>query len=380
MKQISSVILSLCAGVCAAFPAAAFETTAAQAIIVDHETGVVLYSHNADEPMVPASMTKIMTAYMVFERLADGRLQPDDTFTVSERAWREGGWASGGSTMGLAIGEEVSVMDLLHGIIVQSGNDACIVVAEGIAGSEEAFAQLMTARARELGLDSAEFHNATGLYSEGHEISAHDLATLAQLTIENFPDYYEIYSVPAFEWGGIRQPNRNPLLSRFQGADGMKTGHLSASGYGLVGSAIENGVRRNIVINGLESETERAREAERIMRSAFREFSIATPFSAGDALADVPVWLGTEPTVSVVLTNDVTIAFASAERNNLRAEIVLTETVSAPVSEGDIIGQLEVSNRDALIGVYPVAAATGVSRAGLLARAIEGLSQKILPQ
>ncbi len=380
MKHISSAILSLCAGACFTLPASSFETTAAQAIIVDHETGVVLYSHNSEDPMTPASMTKIMTAFMVFERLSDGRLQPDDTFTVSENAWREGGWASGGSTMGLAIGEEVRVIDLLHGIIVQSGNDACIVVAEGIAGSEEAFAGLMTSRAQELGLSTAEFHNATGLYSEGHEISAHDLARLAQMTIESFPEYYSIYSVPAFEWGGIRQPNRNPLLSRFQGADGLKTGHLSASGYGLVGSAVENGVRRNIVINGLESETDRAREAERIMRAAFREFSIATPYTAGDVLAEVPVWLGTDDTVSAVLTEDVTIAYASADRSSLSAEVVISESVTAPVSEGTIIGHLEVTNDGEIIGQFPVAAASSVSRAGIVARALEGLSQKILPR
>ena len=267
----------------------AYETTADHALIMDNETGIVLFEKDAENPMIPASMTKIMTAYMVFERLSDGRLSEDDTFTVSERAWREGGWASGGSTMGLAIGSEVSVIDLLRGMIVQSGNDACIVLAEGISGTEEAFASEMTARAQELGLSTASFRNATGLLAEDHEISAYDLARLADLVIQQFPEYYALYNVRDFTWSGIRQPNRNPLLSRFQGADGLKTGHLEASGYGLVGSAIVDGERRTIVINGLESESARAQEAERMMRSAFREFSVATPYAAGDALGSVPV-------------------------------------------------------------------------------------------
>ena len=379
MKKLSSLILAVCAGLCISTPGAAYDTTAEQAIILDYDTGTVLYSLNAETPMTPASMTKIMTAYMVFERLADGRLQPTDTFTVSERAWREGGWASGGSTMGLAIDEEVSVIDLLHGVIVQSGNDACIVLAEGIAGSEAAFADLMSARAQELGLTTAEFHNATGLFSEGHEISAHDLARLARLTIENFPQYYDLYSVPSFEWSGIRQPNRNPLLSRFEGADGLKTGHLSISGYGLVGSAVEDGVRRIVVINGLENETERAREAERIMRAAFREFSIASLYTTGEAITNVPVWLGSETSVSARTSSEVTIAYESAARGRLTASLVLPGTVTAPVQSGQELGYLEISDGERVLGTFPIEAGEDVPRAGLFSRALEGLSQLLVP-
>ena len=357
----------------------AYETTANHALIMDNETGIVLFEKDAENPMVPASMTKIMTAYMVFERLSDGRLSEDDTFTVSERAWREGGWASGGSTMGLAIGSEVSVIDLLRGMIVQSGNDACIVLAEGISGSEEAFAAEMTARAQELGLSTASFKNATGLLAEDHEISAYDLARLADLVIQQFPEYYALYNVRDFTWSGIRQPNRNPLLSRFQGADGLKTGHLEASGYGLVGSAIVDGERRTIVINGLESESARAQEAERMMRSAFREFSVATPYAAGDALGSVPVWLGSAETVGLVVDQDVQIGFENASRRDLKAEIVLPASISAPVTAGDVVGSLIISNGDVVLAEYPVSAAESVSKKGLIARAFEGLATLIAP-
>ena len=357
----------------------AYDTTADHALIMDNGTGIVLFEKDAENPMIPASMTKIMTAYMVFERLSDGRLSEDDTFTVSERAWREGGWASGGSTMGLAIGSEVSVIDLLRGMIVQSGNDACIVLAEGISGTEDAFAAEMTARAQELGLSTASFRNATGLLADEHEISAYDLARLADLVIQQFPEYYALYNVRDFTWNGIRQPNRNPLLSRFQGADGLKTGHLEASGYGLVGSAIVDGERRTIVINGLESESARAQEAERMMRSAFREFSVATPYAAGDALGSVPVWLGSAETVGLVVDQDVQIGFENASRRDLKAEIVLPASISAPVTAGDVVGSLMISNGDVVLAEYPVSVAESVSKKGLIARAFEGLATLIAP-
>ena len=379
MKKIlfPAVLISVLAS--AGTSASAYETEADHALILDNETGIVLFEKEAESPMIPASMTKIMTAYMVFERLSDGRLSVDDTFTVSERAWREGGWASGGSTMGLAIGEDVSVMDLLHGMIVQSGNDACIVLAEGISGTEEAFAIEMTSTAQELGLSTASFKNATGLLAEDHEISAYDLARLSDMVIRRFPEYYAIYNVRDFTWSGIRQPNRNPLLSRFQGADGLKTGHLEASGYGLVGSAVVDGTRRTIVINGMESETARAQEAERIMRSAFREFSVATPYSAGDEIGAVSVWLGSDDTVGLVVDQDVQLGFENANRRDLKAEIVLPASISAPVTAGDVVGSLMITDGEIVLAEYPVSAAESVSRKGLVARAFEGLATLIAP-
>ncbi|MEO1407744.1 MAG: D-alanyl-D-alanine carboxypeptidase family protein, partial [Pseudomonadota bacterium] len=209
------------------------QTDATHAAIIDHDTGTVLFEKNGHEPMIPASMTKMMTAQVVFDRLARGEISLSDRLVTSERAWREGGWASGGSTMGLQIGDDPTVEELLRGVIVLSGNDACIVLAEGLSGSEDAFAAEMTALAQSLGLSSATFKNSTGLDAEGHRISAVDLAKLAQMQIAQFPDYYAFYNERSYEWRNISQPNRNPLLGRVDGVDGLKTGHLSVSGYGL---------------------------------------------------------------------------------------------------------------------------------------------------
>ena len=378
MKQIPFAALTLAAAIIA--PSGhAFDTIADHAIILDYDSDVVLYSKDATEPMVPASMTKIMTVYMIFESLNDGRLKETDTFTVSERAWREGGWASGGSTMGLAIGQEVSIRDLIRGIIVQSGNDACIVAAEGISGTEEAFAEEMTTRAQELGLKTASFKNSTGLFADGHEISALDLAHLAKLTIENFPDYYGVYAEEDFTWNDITQPNRNPLIYRYDGADGLKTGHLSQSGYGLVGSAITDGERRIIVVNGLENERVRAEESERMMRAAFREFSVTTPYSAGETVGEVPVWLGKSRTVSTIVNSDMKLAYPSSDRNRLKAEIVMDGPLPAPVSEGDQIGYLVISGPDGELKRQPVFAQQSVAKMGLLDRAFEGLANMVDP-
>lgn len=379
MKQIRYALLAGIVGLTPA-SASAFDTTAEHAVILDFESDIVLYSKDATEPMTPASMTKIMTAYVVFERLKDGRLKPDDVFTVSEKAWREGGWASGGSTMGLSIDQKVTVADLLRGMIVQSGNDACIVLAEGISGTEDAFAEEMTTLAREIGLSTASFKNATGLYAEGHEISAIDLAKLAKLSIENFPNYYKIYAETSFEWDGIRQPNRNPLLGRVDGADGLKTGHLSQSGYGLVGSASVDGNRKIIVINGLESERARSEEAQRMMRASFREFSIATPLNSGDEVAQIPVWLGQSSTVPAIVSSDVSLAFASADRNRLKAEVIINGPISAPVEQGQELGILEISGPDGVLKTETIIAGASVEKMGLFAQAFEGLANLIAPR
>ncbi len=359
--------------------ASAFETEASHAVIMDHDSGIVLFSKNADQPMIPASMTKMMTAYMVFERLADGRLSPDDEFSVSENAWRKGGTTSGGSTMFLEPNSKVSVANLLRGIIVVSGNDACIVVAENISGSEEAFADEMTQTARRLGLTSASFRNATGLNEDGHEISAADLAELARLTIQNFPELYEIYDIPEFEWNGIRQPNRNPLLRRFEGADGLKTGHLSASGYGLVGSAVVDGKRRIIVINGTESETARANVSERIMRSAFREFAVATPVSPGVELARAPVWLGKADSVGLAVSEEIQFGYEISDKARIKGEIILKDGLVAPVDEGTQVGTFVLTSGEGLRQEVPVVTTESVGRIGFLSQAFEGLATVLNP-
>ena len=280
--------------------ASAFETPARAAILIDLQSDQVLFAKNPDEPLPPASMSKLMTAFMVFERLEDGSLGLDDTLPVSEKAWRKGG-----SKMFVEVGARVRVEDLLRGIIIQSGNDACIVVAEGLAGSEEAFAEQMTQRARELGLTHTTLKNASGWPDPEHLMSVRDLALLAQTLIERFPNYYTLYSEKEFTYNGIRQYSRNPLLHQDLGADGLKTGYTDEAGYGLAASAVRDGRRLVMVLAGLERPGDRAREAERLLEYGFRQFKSYQLFSAGEAVGQAGVWLGSAPTVPLVLERDV---------------------------------------------------------------------------
>jgi D-alanyl-D-alanine carboxypeptidase (penicillin-binding protein 5/6) len=316
-----------------------FTTDAPHAVIIDFDTGEVLFEKDATNPMPPASMTKIMTAFMVFEALESGQITLDTEFTVSEEAWRRGGAKSGSSTMFLNLNSQVRVEDLLRGVIIQSGNDACIVLAEGLAGSEEAFAQLMTQRAHELGLKSATFLNATGWPDAGHEVSALDLARLAEMMITKFPQYYDLYSERSFTWNGIAQNNRNPLLGRFNGADGLKTGHTDISGYGLVGSAKREGERRIIVFNGTDSQAERRSTAMTLMTAAFTQFKIYDVYKAGDAVGSVDVYMGKAKDLKLVAAEDVSVGLARISRSNLRAELQV-KTAIAPISTGDEIGDV----------------------------------------
>lgn len=350
------------------------DTPATHAVIMDHETGAILFSKDGAEPMVPASMTKMMTAYTVFEMVRRGELSMSDKFTVSENAWRKGGFPSGTSTMGLAPGDTPTVEELLHGIIIMSGNDACITLAENISGSEEAFARRMTSLAHELGLNSANFLNATGLEAVGHVISAEDLAKLAKLTIDNYPQYYAWYSLPSYTWRDFTQANRNPLLE-VSGADGVKTGHLEVSGYGLTASAVRDGVRRTIVINGLPSMAARASEGERLMRIAFSSFDLKTLTPATVDLPDVPVWLGDAQAVPVKLANDVRLAGYKASLEKAKTEIVLPGPVEAPVKKGAEIGKLVISIEGQAPVEAPIIAEADVGKLGFFGRAIEGLSQ-----
>lgn len=362
------------------FPFAAFaqsiETEATQAIIVDHETGIVLFEKDARRPMPPASMTKIMTAFMVFEALERGDISEDTLFTVSEEAWRRGGEQSGSSTMFLDVGSQAPVIDLIRGVIIQSGNDACIVLAEGLAGSEDAFARRMTERAREMGLSSATFLNATGWPDEGHEISAEDLSKLATELIERFPQYYNIYSERSFEWNGISQGNRNPLLGRFTGADGVKTGSTSVSGYGLVGSAERDGTRRTIVINGLESARERQSAAIDLMESAFRDFDVLSLFDNGEELAQIDVYMGKSDSVGAILREDVVAGFARSDRNELLARIDY-QVAAAPIVAGDKIADLIILQSGEETARYPLYATENVERKGFFGRVGASLLKKI---
>ena len=359
-----------------AFAQSGFKTEAPHAVIIDAASGEVLFEKDARDAMAPASMTKIMTADIVFEALRNGSLKPDTEFTVSEDAWRRGGVKSGSSTMFLDVGSKVSVLDLLKGVIIQSGNDACIVLAEGMAGSEEAFAIQMTERARQMGLTTATFKNATGWPHPEHNISALDLAVLAQKQIETFPEFYALYNERSFTWNDIKQSNRNPLLGRVTGADGMKTGSTEASGFGLVGSAVRGENRRIIVINGLESAGERRGVATRLMQAAFSQFSVYELHTQGDMIGELDVYMGKAPKVAVALTQDIRKGMPIADRGNIKSEIIYT-TPKAPILKGDVVAQLKVSVPGRPAENYDLVATDDVKRKGLFARAWTGLLAKI---
>lgn len=353
-----------------------FTTKAPHVVIMDFETGAVFYEKDARKPMAPASMTKIMTANMIFEALKNETITLDTEFRVSEEAWRRGGAASGSSTMYLDVKSSARVEDLIRGIIIQSGNDACIVMAEGLAGSETAFADKMTARAREIGLESATFRNSTGWPHPEHEISAYDLAQLAQYMITNHPEYYPIYNERSFTWNNIRQGNRNPLLGKFTGADGLKTGSTSVSGYGLVGSAKRGDDRRIIVINGLESKQERSDVANRLMGAAFDQFKVYNLYEKGDVIGKVDVFMGKADHVKVKTDEEVIAGVYRGDRAKISSQMTF-KTVSAPVMAGDHIADLVISIPGKEERIIPLKAVDEVKAKSALGKAWTVLIRKI---
>ncbi len=374
LRAACFVALSLCLPVHAQL----IDTQAEYAVILDYDTQEVLFSKRGDEPMIPASMTKIMTAHVVYDAIESGEISLDDTLPVSEKAWREGGWATGGSTMGLKIGETPRVEDLLRGVVILSGNDACIVLAEGLAGTEDAFAGRMTDLAQSMGLKTAHFKNASGLNAEGHVISAADLAHLARMEIDKFPQYYKYYSEKEMSWNGITQGNRNPLLYSMDGADGLKTGHLEISGYGLTASAVRDGERRIVVLNGLPSSQARADEAERMMRLAFTAFDTRSIEPGADPIASLPVWNGEVRTVGVKLNSPVRVAGHKRAFDSAKTEIVYNGPLVAPIQAGDEIATMVITmeGKDKPV-TAPLFATESVSKLGFLGRAIEGMSLKM---
>ena len=348
-------------------------TSASFAFIMDGDTGIPLYSKRGDEPMIPASMSKLMLYYMTFERLKAGRLTMTDEFTVSEHAWRTGGAGTDGSTMFLPLNSKATVSDLLKGAIIVSGNDACIVLAEGLFGSEEAYARAATARAKELGMTGSTFANSTGLDDARHKMSAHDIALIAFRIIKDFPEFYPMFREPEFTFNKTRQYNRNPLLRELDGADGVKTGHLSVSGYGLVGSAIREGKRRIIVLNGLTSETERKKEGPRVMRSAFLDFTASTLVNKGAEVGVADVWHGEQEKVSLIATESYATGLHMDALPKIKGAVVYKTPLMAPVKEGDIVGELIVSAPGTPDKRIPVAAGKAVNELGLLGKAMAGL-------
>ncbi len=353
-----------------ALPASALEidTDAREAILVDPATDAVLLSKNPDVPMPPASMSKLMTAYLLFESLKEGRVSLDDKFRVSENAWLKGGAKSGSSTMFLPPNSEARVEDLIRGIIVQSGNDACIVVAENLAGSEEAFARRMTEKARTLGMRNSTFANSTGWPDPEQRMSARDLAILAERVLKDFPEYFHYYDEREFTYNGIRQSNRNPLLYNYPGADGFKTGHTEEAGYGLTATAARDGRRLILVINGLESKKDRATEAARLLDWGFREFDNYALFKAGDTVEIAPVWLGSAPTVEMKITRDVFITMSRKSRRNMKVTVKYASPIPAPIQAGQQIGTVSVTAPDFDTIDVPLTAAADIDQLGMFGR------------
>ncbi len=351
----------------------AFETKARNAILMDYETGAYLYTKDHQEMIAPASMSKLMTVYVLLSKIKDGEVSLDDKYTVSENAWRKGGAASGGSTMFLKIGQEVRVEDLLKGILIQSGNDACIVVAENLAGSEEEFAAMMNETAEKIGLHHAHFVNATGLPHPEHKISVEDLAILARHIIKEFPEFYHLFSEKEFTFNGIRQGNRNPLLYSLKGADGLKTGHTSEAGFCLTGSAVRNNRRLIEVMTGLESNKQRSEETESLMTWGFANFDNYKFFTKNQIMAEVPVWYGTSKSVAAVVPEEVIKTIKKSSKSKYGAKMIYDEPLKAPILQGDKIGELFITYNGETVDKIPLVAKDNVAKIGPFSRFLENL-------
>jgi D-alanyl-D-alanine carboxypeptidase (penicillin-binding protein 5/6) len=339
------------------------DTEAETAIIIDGDTGQILFEKNKDIKTYPASMTKIMTILIIFEKLKNGTLQLDDKFTVSERAWKE----REGSSMFVEVGKEIRVEDLLRGIIIQSGNDACIVVAEEIAGSEEAFAIIMNDLARDIGLINSNFTNSTGMFHENNYSTVYDIALLSKYLINNFPNYYHLFAETEFEWSGIKQNNRNPLLYKEMGADGLKTGHLSASGYGLAASAVQDGRRLISVTNGFSSSKKRSQGSARLLTWGFREFTNINIGQAGEIFSEIEIPLA-KKMVQVTPSQNIKVTVSKANKDKIIQNIRVVPNISAPLTAGSVIATLEVVLNDAEKLSFNLETVNDVEKTGVIGR------------
>ena len=345
------------------FRAAAFETTGKQIILYDMSTDTVLLEKKADMPMAPSSMSKIMTIYKVFEKLKDGDLSLNDKFKVSEKAWRKGG-----SKMFVKLNSKVKVEDLIRGVIVQSGNDATIVIAEGLSGTEGFFADELNKTAKELGMLSSNFTNASGWPDPNHQTTARDLTKLAIATIQDFPEFYHYYEEKEFKFNNIKQNNRNPALYKDLNADGLKTGYTKAGGYGVTVSAVRGERRLVLVINGLKSKRSRATETERVLEWGFRNFRNYELFDAGDTVADGAVWMGDESTVPLVTEKKIVMTLSRKQRRDMKVKVLLRTPIPAPVSKGVKLGSLKIDIPGLKPVIHPLVSARSVAKLSILLR------------
>jgi len=355
-----------------------FQVSAPYAILVDADSGTVLFEKNADKLNPPASMSKLMTTEVVLHAIAEGKLKYEDEMTISENAWRKGGAPSGGSAMFAALNSRVSVRNLLQGVMIQSGNDACIVLAEGIAGSELAFADMMNKRAKELGLTQANFTNSTGLHEAEHKMTARELAKLAQHIIKTYPEAYKIYAERELTWNKVRQQNRNPLLAMGIGADGLKTGFTKEAGYGLTGSAVNNGLRLIVVGNGFKSMKERADEMRKLLEWGFRGFEARPLFAAGETVGEAKLYGGAKSRVTLVSPQAIRLLVPRSTSEKLNAKIVYSGPVIAPVEKGRAIGMLKVSRGENVVLEVPLEAGEDVGVGGLPQRAFDAMGEMVI--
>ena len=373
MRLPRLMCLVITAALAAGSAHAQIATSARHAVLMDYDTGEILFDKDGDVPMPPSSMSKLMTSEMVFRRLKDGSLKLTDKFHVSEKAWRQGADSSE-SKMFVMVGADVGVEDLLKGIIVQSGNDACVVVAENLGGTEEGFAEMMTRRAKELGLTKSHFANSKGMPDDAEYMSARDIAMLAAHIIRTYPEYYPYFAMKDFTWEGITQENRNPLLSMEIGADGLKTGHTEAAGYGLVASAVKNGQRLILVVNGLESKSQRASESRRLLEIGFRDFHRYDLLRAGDIVGQAQVWGGDAATVPLKVSAPLSVTMQRETRHDMTVTMHYKAPVPAPIAEGQEVGALTVSAPGRPDKTVPLYAATAVPRTGIFGRMWIGIN------
>jgi len=356
-----------------------FDGDAPTAILIEATSGSVLFEKNADELRAPSSMMKLMTAEVVFNAIKNGDVKLNDEYRISENAWRKGGAPSGGSTMFAAINSKVPVSDLLHGAIIQSGNDACIALAEGMAGNERSFAaEMMTKRARELGLMRSTFGNSNGLPDPANKMTVRELAKLARYVIQTYPELYKLFGEREFTWNKIRQQNRNPLLTSLEGADGLKTGFTKEGGYGMVGSAVQNGMRLIVVVNGLDDPDDRASEAKKMLEWGFRNFEARTLFAAQQPVGYAKVFGGESRSVKLASPEPIKVMVQKNGTDKLIARVVYNGPVRAPIESGQQVGLVRVWRGANMAMEAPVYAAESVGQGSTMRRAIDGASELVI--
>ena len=355
-----------------------FDGDAPTAILIEANSGSVLFEKNADELRAPSSMMKLMTAETVFHAIKQGEVKLTDEYRISENAWRKGGAPSGGSTMFAAIHSKISVDDLLHGAIIHSGNDACIALTEGIAGNERIFADMMTKRARELGLAQSTFANSNGLPDPVNKMTVRELAKLARYVVQTYPDLYKLFGEREFTWNKIRQQNRNPLLTSLEGADGLKTGFTKEGGYGMVGSAVQNGLRLIVVVNGLEDPDDRASEAKKMLEWGFRNFEARTLFAAQQLVGYAKVFGGESRSVKLASPEPIKVMVQKNGADKLIARVIYSGPVRAPIEAGQPVGVVRVWRGTNVAMEAPVFAAEPVGKGSTMRRAIDGASELVI--